>query len=195
MPGRSTSRASHQPRRIFLLSPASCSGKRAQLLLRPEASFDLACRVRREAAHLSEVFAFLSGLYFRGKVAYAARFARPPAGAAGAYCITTNRGLLPLDVTLTVQDLRAFDRVDIDARNPDYVRPLDETARALAAHVMPGTEVVLLGSVATHKYASVLLPVFRRHLRYPEPFAGLGDMSRGSLMLRAVRDGRELEYV
>jgi hypothetical protein len=182
-------------RRIFLLSPASCSGKRAQLLLRSEAEFDLACRVRGEGARLAEVFGFLSGLYFRGKVAYAARFAQPPDGVAGAYCITTNRGLLPLDAILTQRDLRSFDAVDIEARNPEYTRPLKETGSALAGRLPGNTEVVLLGSVATQKYASVLRPVFGARLRYPKIFAGLGDMSRGSLMLRAVREEQELEYV
>jgi hypothetical protein len=178
-----------------LLSPASCSGKRAQLLLRSEAEFDLACRVRSDGARLAEVFGFLSGLYFRGKVAYAARFAQPPDGVAGAYCITTNRGLLPLDAMLTWRDLHSFDAVDIDARIPEYTVPLNETAMALAARLPRNTEIVLLGSVATQKYASVLRPVFGNRLRYPKTFAGIGDMRRGSLMLRAVREEQELEYV
>ncbi|HEY6929256.1 MAG TPA: hypothetical protein VJA66_06235, partial [Thermoanaerobaculia bacterium] len=64
--------------RIFLLSPASCSGARARMLLRRQARFPLAERVRRpEGAPLGEVFSFLSGLYFRGKHTYAQAFARP----------------------------------------------------------------------------------------------------------------------
>ena len=61
--------------RVFLLSPASCHGERARLLLRDEACFDLALRLRGEGAPLGEVFSFLSGLYFRGKLAYARAFA------------------------------------------------------------------------------------------------------------------------
>nr|MBA3894051.1 hypothetical protein [Gemmatimonadales bacterium] len=66
--------------RVFLLSPAHSGGKRAAMLLRREAAFPLAVRLRREGIPLGEAFGFLSGLYFRGKLAYARRFARPPAG-------------------------------------------------------------------------------------------------------------------
>src|SRR5256885_15886789 len=64
--------------RVFLLSPANASGERMQMLLRPEAEFDLARRVRTGGASLGEAFAFTSGLYFRGKLAYAGKFARRP---------------------------------------------------------------------------------------------------------------------
>ena len=68
------------PPRIFLLSPASSHGERAQLVFRPEAEFPLARALRTpEGAPLGEVFTFLSGLYFRGKLGYARAFARPPA--------------------------------------------------------------------------------------------------------------------
>jgi hypothetical protein len=49
-------------RRIFLLSPANLAGLRGRLLLRPEAKFDLALRLRREDVPLGEAFAFISGL-------------------------------------------------------------------------------------------------------------------------------------
>src|SRR5438093_629722 len=63
------------PRRLFLLSPASASGRRAEILLRDQAQFDLARRLRSaEGVPLGDVFSFLSGLYFRGKLAYATRF-------------------------------------------------------------------------------------------------------------------------
>ena len=39
------------------------------------------------------------------------------------------------------------------------------------------------------------LGVFGDRLRFPTDFVGRGDMSRGSLMLRCVEEGRELEYV
>jgi hypothetical protein len=51
--------------------PAHCGGKRALMLTRPGATFELARQVRIGAASLGEVFAFCSGLYFRGKIAYA----------------------------------------------------------------------------------------------------------------------------
>ena len=82
------------PARVFLLSPAHCGGERAGLLFRKNANFDLARRVRRPpGVPLGEVFSFLSGLYFRGKLAYAHAFASPPAGLAGVYVITPNEGL------------------------------------------------------------------------------------------------------
>src|SRR5207253_9073079 len=72
-------------KRVFLLSPANCNGKRAQLTLREAADFDLARRLRAEGAPLGELFSFVSGLYFRGKLAYALRFAQPPAGTRGVH--------------------------------------------------------------------------------------------------------------
>jgi len=53
---------------------------------------------------------------------------------------------------------------------------------------------VLLGSVASDKYVAPLLDVFGEALYFPTEFAGMGDMSRGARLLRAVRDGRELAY-
>jgi DNA polymerase (family 10) len=65
--------------RVFLLSPAYCGGVRAGLVFDDRARFDLARQVRAApGAPLGEVFSFLSGLYFRGKLAYAEAFARPP---------------------------------------------------------------------------------------------------------------------
>src|SRR2546422_2716140 len=69
---------------IFLLSPANCAGKRAGFLLRKDARSPLAQRLRSgEGATIGEVFTFMSGLYFRGKLAYATAFASPPEGSVG----------------------------------------------------------------------------------------------------------------
>ena len=187
-----------QPRRarstrVFLLSPAHCGGKRAALLLRDAADFPLAVRLRSaEGIRLGEAFSFLSGLYFRGKLAYASRFARPPAGAAGAQVITANRGLVPADTRVGLEDLRAFGSVDIQADDPRYREPLVRDIARLAGD--PGVELILLGSVATGKYVDVLLDVVGERLLFPTDFLGRGDMSRGALLLRAVREGRELVY-
>ena len=54
------------------------------------------------------MFSFLSGLYFRGKLAYATRFARPKGAEGAVQVITANRGLLPAATTIGVADLRAF---------------------------------------------------------------------------------------
>src|SRR5215207_7481503 len=81
---------------IFLLSPADCGGKRAATLFRPAAAFDLAVRVRTPpGAPLGEVFSFVSGLYFRGKLTYAERFGRSASGPADPLVITAGWGLIP----------------------------------------------------------------------------------------------------
>jgi hypothetical protein len=182
--------------RIFILSPAHCGGERAQLVFNEAAQFPLARRLRtRKGAPLGEVFAFLSGLYFRGKLAYAQAFAAPPPGVPGVVVITTNEGLRDPNHHVTIARLRRFARGDIDLRDPSYRRPLLRDAKILAAAAGPDCEVVLLGSVATGKYVDLLLEVFGPALRFPADFAGRGDMSRGGLLLRCVDTGRELEYV
>ena len=182
--------------RVFLLSPASCSGKRAQLVMRDGASFELARRLRENGGvPIGELFAFLSGLYFRGKLAYAGAFAQPPAGVEGVFVITPDDGLRPADEPVGLPRLRRFAAGDIDAANPRYSAPLRRDAERLAAVLSPECELVLLGSVATGKYVDVLVPVLGDRLRFPSAFVGRGDMSRGGLMLRCVRDAQELEYV
>jgi hypothetical protein len=181
--------------RIFLLSPAHCGGKRAAMLFREQASFDLALRLREPAgATIGDAFSFLSGLYFRGKLAYARAFAAPPGAMCGAYAITSNRGLLPVETRITLPELRAFGDVDIAAANERYRLPLERDARRLLAEMNGDGQVVLLGSVASGKYVDVLLEVFGDRLHFPAEFVGRGDMSRGGLMLRCVEDARELDY-
>ena len=181
--------------RVFLLSPAHCGGKRAGYLMDPAARFPLAERIRREGISLGEAFSFLSGLYFRGKLTYSRRFARPPAGVAGVQVITADRGLLPADTTVSVDDLRRFGAVGIDGDEPRYRVPLARDAARLAASGRVSAEAVLLGSIATDKYVTVLLEAFGERLLFPRDFVGRGDMSRGALLLRAARSERELEYV
>jgi hypothetical protein len=178
--------------RIFLLSPAHCGGKRAAILLNDRATFPLAQRLRSSGLTLGEAFSFLSGLYFRGKVTYAGRFARPPAGLSGVQVITTDRGLVPADATVGVSDLRAFGTVDIAVNHSPYRIPLQRDLARLEQ--LPNAEVVLLGSVASNKYVDVLLEVFGDRLLFPSAFVGRGDMSRGGLLLRAADAGEELAY-
>src|SRR6476469_2868194 len=110
---------------VFLLSPARCDGKRAQVLLNPNASFSLAERLRSaEGAPLGEVFSSLSGLYFRGKLAYAQRFGRLPRGEEASFVITTDRGLVSPEQRVTRADLVAFSCVDIATGDARYRRPL-----------------------------------------------------------------------
>jgi hypothetical protein len=182
-------------RRVFLLSPANSSGIRARMIVSPHAQFELAQRLRDEGLPLGEIFSFLSGLYFRGKLAYAQAFADAPPGIPGAYVITACRGLVPPETAFTLRDLREISSVSIEHSNPRYRVPLDRDAAALLAAVGPACDVVLLGSVATPKYVEPLLGIFGHRLVFPAEFAGRGDMSRGGLMLRAARAGMPLAYV
>ena len=188
--------AAARPPRIFLLSPANCGGERARLVFNEQARFDLAVRLRSpEGATLAEAFTFMSGLYFRGKIAYALHFQRPPAGVPGVLVITPNEGLRLHNERVDVQRLGKFAQVDIARDDPRYKRPMLRDARVLAQHADPASEIVLLGSVATGKYVDVLTDVFGPRLLFPSAFVGRGDMSRGGLLLRCVRDDKELEYV
>jgi len=183
--------------RIFLLSPAHCGGERAKLLFRPQARFELGLQLRTPmGAPLGSVFAFLSGLYFRGKLAYAQRFANPPApDVHGQWIITTNRGLLPVDTHVTLDELSKMGRVPIDADDHRYRRPLKRSVAELRERCGDACDVVLLGSIATGKYVDVLRQVLGEgRLLFPDQFVGRGDMSRGGLMLRCVDEGHELSY-
>ena len=174
--------------RVFLLSPAHCGGLRAQLLLREEASFGLAERLRSGETTLGETFSFLSGLYFRGKLTYATTFTSDPADR---LVITTHRGLVRADAPLTRRALQAFGKVDIDVADPRYSRPLQRDAKRLLAR-LGDREVVLLGSIASKKYVELLTEIFGARLLFPSDFVGRGDMSRGGLLLRAARAREEL---
>jgi len=184
-------------RRIFLLSPASCGGKRAALLFNPRADFIVAQRVRSdEGAPLGEVFSFLSGLYFRGKLNYARAFENPPPRrASGVHIITPTDGLCSPGAMVTLKDLERFAAVPIDADESRYRYPLEVDAKRLAEKIGPRCEVILLGSVATGKYIDVLEPIFGKKLRFPREFLGHGDMARGGMLLKRAESGVELTYI
>ena len=166
----------------------------------PTAQFALAQQLRTpEGAQLGDVFSFVSGLYFRGKLAYARRFAAPPdplepVTAGGVLVITPNAGLRAADAPVTIETFGAFAATSIELQNAAYRRPLERGARALLDAVGPDCEVALLGSIASGKYVEVLEPIFGEKLVFPPAFVGRGDMSRGGLMLRCVTAGLELEY-
>jgi len=173
-------------RRVFLLSPASMHGRRGRLLL-SSSTAALATRLQHEGLSLGEAFAFISSLYFRGKLAYAQAFA-PGA----AYVITPSRGLLPPETHVTAEVLREFAEVPIDADEPRFVEPLARDVARVCAGVEG--DVVLLGSVASAKYTEPLLRQLGTRLVFPSTFVGRGDMSRGGVLLRAVDAGAELDY-
>jgi hypothetical protein len=187
--------------RVFLLSPANLGGTRARQVMSDAAAFALAEQLRTSrGAMLGEVFSFVSGLYFRGKLAYARCFSSPPEPgdpviAGGVLVITPSAGLRAADVFVTRESLRRFAGEPIDLANTRYRRPLERSARALLEAVGPDCDVVLLGSIASGKYVEVLLPIFGDRLLFPSSFVGRGDMSRGGLLLRCVDSGVELDYV
>ncbi len=179
--------------RIFLLSPAYAGGDRARMMMSDRAHFELARRLRSDddLPTLGEVFTFLSGLYFRGKLAYAKTFATGSA----AFVITPNRGLLHVDHPVGVEDLRGFAEVDIHENDPRYRTPLLRDAKKLRKALPRDAQVVLLGSIATGKYVDVLVENFGTRLVFPGDFVGRGDMSRGGLLLRCAVDRKELAYI
>jgi hypothetical protein len=159
------------------------------------ATSSLAVRLRsRAGVPLGELFAYFSGLYFRGKVTYARRFASAPNGG-GVLIITPGHGLFREETAVRFEVLEAFGRVEIRADNPDFCDPLEASAKQLAETFDTTATFVLLGSVASGKYVDILGRVFGSRLVFPADFVGRGDMSRGGLLLRAAAAGRELDYV
>jgi len=160
-----------------------------------EAAFPLAVALRGESVPIGEVFSFLSGLYFRGKLSYARAFGRHSKPDPGILVITTNRGLVPPETPVSLADLRSFASIDVAGGGDSFRAPLRRDAERLHTQIDSQRSVVLLGSIATGKYADALLEVFGERLLFPLDFVGRGDMSRGGLMLRRVQEGRELPYI
>jgi hypothetical protein len=182
------------PNRIFLLSPANIAGDRAKLILNAAAQFALARRLRETGAPLGEVFSFISGLYFRGKLAYAQAFAAPGPDLPGALVITASGGLVPPETIVTIERLRKLSAGALDPADARYHGPLARDARLVAEAARPECQIVLLGSIATLKYLTPLLKVFGERLCFPAEFIGRGDLSRGGLLLRCARAGVQLTY-
>jgi hypothetical protein len=176
---------------VFLISPARCGGPRAELLASSH-RIELARQLRHGSASIGDVFAWLSALYFRGKLTYARRFASPPAGLAGSLVMAPGAGLRDADALISADDLRAMAAVDVETAA--FGRPLRRDAERVNERCGPRARIVLLGSIATGKYIEPLLDVFGDRLVFPEQFVGRGDMSRGGLLLRAARSGEELRY-
>jgi predicted kinase len=181
---------------VFLLSPASTSGERGAILLDDRRAVSaMALGLRSPAGvPLGEVYSFLSSLYFRGKLTYAAAFGRPPAGLCAAFVITPGEGLRDPAERITIVRLRRQAAVRIKLSEPRYLGPLRRDATALSELAGERCRVVLLGSVASPRYVEPLLELFGERLLFPPDFVGRGDMSRGGLLLRCVQDQRELRY-
>lgn len=174
---------------VFLLSPAYCGGRRAKSIVNPKATHAVAARLQAGTLTLADAFTFCSGLYFRGKIAYARAFAPDRT-----FVITPTRGLQPPDVIVTAALIREFAAVDIREDDARYRKPLERDLEALAGRIGPDGRFVLLGSIATGKYVEVLTRQLGARLHFPPSFIGRGDMSRGGLLLRQAASGVELEY-
>lgn len=180
---------------VYLLSPAFSAGRRAQMLLNAEAQFGLAQRLRTGGISLSEAFAFMSPLYFAGKLKYVSVFARQVGKIPGVLIITPCRGLLAPETVVDVRELREICAEQIMAKNPKYRDPLERDLRALSEAIGTRIQVVLLGSIATKKYIPVLMETLGERLMVPREFVGMGNMQRGALMMRCSREKERLEYV
>ena len=77
------------------------------LVLSPKATFPVAARLRGEGVPIGDLFAHMSGLYFRGKITYARKFGR-------AFVITPDQGLVPAETAITLQVLMRFADAEID---------------------------------------------------------------------------------
>jgi hypothetical protein len=165
------------------------------MLVREQARFDLAIKLREGSATIGEVYSFISGLYFRGKMAYADAFRAAPPGIPDALVIVPGAGLIPPETPVTVDQLRAIAEIPVDEGNREYREALLSAARLLDEHAGPACVHVLLGSIASGKYTGPLLEVFGQRLVFPADFVGRGDMSRGGLMLRCAHSRTELSYI
>lgn len=177
------------------MSPANLSGIRAGYVIGENAKSDLAGRLRLNEVTLGELFSFVSGLYFRGKLAYARKFSAAPPGVCGCFVITPAAGLIPPETVVSLDQLRDWAANDIAAGDQRYRLPLERDCRLLSDKVAERCDIVLLGSVATPKYVEPLLEIFQERLLFPGEFVGRGDMSRGGLMLRCIDAGEELGYI
>lgn len=180
---------------IYLLSPANSAGWRAKMLLSPSANFELAQRLRTTGISLGEAFSFMSSLYFRGKLAYAAAFPHNTGTIPGALIITSSRGLLRPETMVPLPELEQISSERIVAHNPKYRDPLERDLRLLSESMGPQCRAVLLGSIATKKYIPLLLEILGERLVVPRAFVGLGNMRRGALLLQCSREKCELEYI
>ncbi len=177
--------------KVFLLSPANLTGIRAKQLTSPRGQSQVAQMYRTpEGVPIALAFAFMSALYFRGKITYALHFSTIE----NVRVIAPGFGLVPPDWRITEERMKVLRKTEVDARKRNYRKPLERDGLALAESLHPESHVILLGSVASGKYVDILGPIFGDRLLFPAIFAGLGDMSRGGLLLRAVRANRELEY-
>src|SRR5260221_11313593 len=117
---------------IFLLSPAYLGGIRAKRLISPRAEFVAAQMYRSEGGvPIAMAFAFMSALYFRGKIAYALHFAQP----GNVFVIAPGVGLVPPAWPMNEERMKAMSRAPVDARKRRDRKPLRRDALHLPERV------------------------------------------------------------
>src|SRR6267142_1093204 len=105
------------PHSVFLLSPANTSGLRARQLVSPRASFQAAELYRTpDGVPIAVAFAFMSALYFRGKIAYALHFAPID----NIFVITAGFGLVSPDWRITPERMKTMSKTPIDSKKKSY---------------------------------------------------------------------------
>jgi len=110
------------------------------MVLRQNSAMPLAVALQEHRLTLGAAFAFMSGLYFRGKLAYAEAF---DPGLARTFVITPTRGLQSPRLVVNAELLEEFAEVDIDAEEERYRAALELDAAELAARLPDESRVVL----------------------------------------------------
>ena len=131
-------------------------------------------QLRNGGATLGEVMAWLSALYFRGKLAYAARFGTSHPLPSG-LVMTPGQGLRPTEWQLTADDLREMGKIDIETRA--FITPLRPTVgRSGCTFALPRP---------THCESAHSPTYYRHHSSYGAYNAGRGPAPPGMRGFRA----------
>lgn len=144
---------------------------------------------------LGEAFSRISALYFWGKLAYARHFGRGRPHLEAVQIITPSRGLMAANAPVTAQLLDEFADTAIGAAEARYRDALTESLVRLTEEAGEAAEFVFLGSLATPKYTSLLIEQLGAAVLTPASFVGMGNMRRGSVLLRSVDEELPLRLV
>ena len=175
----------------FRLRAAAARGLR---LIDGSSASSLAQQLQTESgAPLCEVFAFLSSLYFRGKLAYARAFARPPHAMRGVFIVTPGAGLCTKR-RLSPRRPRRVCGGRGRSRNPHFVAPLLRDVQALVASAS-STRASCCSAASLRQVRRAAAAGVRERLLFPADFVGRGDMSRGGLCCAPRAKASELDYL
>ena len=90
-----------------------------------DADFEMAVRLRQGGVPLGDLFTFISGLYFRGKLAYARTFCDVPPGTHGVLVITSSGGLVSPEAVITLKRLQEIASGSVDPLDRRYTTLLE----------------------------------------------------------------------